>query len=257
MATNKVVTVTAASVVTGDTLEGYNFYSDQEGATPLNGGTVVTPANAAAGQTYALTDGVVHSVTAKPVGVSNGEFSAVVSNAVSVDLSSTGTVPTFTLAGGTSTWVESPTNTFTDQAGDGAYDAFAVSTTTFSGDFDFRVDFDDATNHVSAMIGISTASGNVKWNDSGNEWLYGVYQSGSTTYMRQFASGTAGDPDIGSTTTPSFTAGDTLRLVRVGSNLKAYIDTTEIHNFGTISTSDMYVHFSTGSGKVIANPTVF
>lgn len=92
MATNKVVTVTVASVVTGDTLEGYNFYSDQEGATPLNGGTVVTPANAAAGQTYALTDGVVHSVTAKPVGVSNGEFSAVVSNAVSVDLTSTDVV---------------------------------------------------------------------------------------------------------------------------------------------------------------------
>jgi hypothetical protein len=86
MATNKVVTVTNASVVTNDTLEGYNFYSDQEGATPLNGGTVVTPANAAAGQTYALTDGVVHSVTAKPVGTTNGEFTAVVSNAVTVDL---------------------------------------------------------------------------------------------------------------------------------------------------------------------------
>jgi hypothetical protein len=64
-------------------LAGYNFYSDQDGK--LNGATVA-PATAEGGVTYSLTDGVVHSVTAKPVGVSNGEFSAVVSDAVSVDL---------------------------------------------------------------------------------------------------------------------------------------------------------------------------
>lgn len=83
MATNKVVKVTVASVVTNDALSGYNFYSNQDGK--LNT-SVVTPANAANGVEYALTDGLVHQITAKPVGASNGEFAAVVSNSVQVDL---------------------------------------------------------------------------------------------------------------------------------------------------------------------------
>jgi hypothetical protein len=87
MATVKKVTVTAASVVTNDTLAGYNIYSNQDGK--LNT-SVVAPATAAAGVDYSLTDGVVHNITAKPVGTINGEFTAVSSSAVSVDLTGAG-----------------------------------------------------------------------------------------------------------------------------------------------------------------------
>jgi hypothetical protein len=84
MATNKVVTVTDPSVVTNDVLSGYNIYSDQDGLLDN-----ATPAEANAGHTVSLSDGVVHQVTAKPVGASNGEFSSVISNQFEVDLSST------------------------------------------------------------------------------------------------------------------------------------------------------------------------
>lgn len=82
---DKVITVTSPSVVTNDTLASYNNYSDQDG---LLGS--MTPAEASAGKTVTLSDGVVHQVTTKPVGTTNGEFSAVVSNAVSVDLTVSG-----------------------------------------------------------------------------------------------------------------------------------------------------------------------
>lgn len=82
MATSKVVKVTSASVGTGDTLASYNVYSDQDG---LLGN--LTAANAAdPGLTVSLTDGLVHDITAKPVGTSSGEYNAP-SNAVEVDLS--------------------------------------------------------------------------------------------------------------------------------------------------------------------------
>lgn len=81
MATNKVVTVTVASTVTNDTLASYNIYSDQDGLLDN-----MTPAEATAGHTVSLSDGVSHSVTVKPVGTSNGEFNQP-SNAVTVDLS--------------------------------------------------------------------------------------------------------------------------------------------------------------------------
>jgi hypothetical protein len=87
MATVKKVTVTAASVVTNDTLAGYNIYSNIDGK--LNT-SVVAPATANAGVDYSLTDGVIHNITAKPVGTVNGEFTAVASSAVSVDLTGAG-----------------------------------------------------------------------------------------------------------------------------------------------------------------------
>ena len=79
MATDKVVKVTNPSVGTGDTLASYNVYSDQDG---LLGN--LTAANAAdPGLTVSLTDGLLHAVTAKPVGTSSGEFNAA-SNIVEV-----------------------------------------------------------------------------------------------------------------------------------------------------------------------------
>ena len=80
---SRVITVTDPSVVTNDTLDSYNNYSDVDG---LLGS--MTPAEAAAGKTVTLNDGNVHQVTTKPVGTANGEFSAVISNAVEVDLGS-------------------------------------------------------------------------------------------------------------------------------------------------------------------------
>lgn len=79
---DRIITVTNPSVVTNDTLSGYNNYSDIDGQL----GTTMTPTEATNGHTVALSDGVVHEVTTKPVGTTNGEFSAVVSNAVTVDL---------------------------------------------------------------------------------------------------------------------------------------------------------------------------
>ena len=78
---NKVITVTTPSVGTGDTVASYNAYSDQDGSLGS-----LSVAEAAAGKTFALSDGVVHSVTVKPVGTSSGEYNAP-SNAVTVDLS--------------------------------------------------------------------------------------------------------------------------------------------------------------------------
>ena len=87
MATTKKITVTSPSVVTNDTLLGYNFYSDEDGK--LNT-TVVAPATANAGVDYSLSDGVSHNITAKPVGTANGEFAAVESEVISVDLTAAG-----------------------------------------------------------------------------------------------------------------------------------------------------------------------
>jgi len=84
MATIKKITVTVPSVVTNDTLAGYNFYSNQMGKLNTN---VVSPATAEAGVNYSLTDGVIHNITAKPVGTTNGEFTAVTSAVVVSDLS--------------------------------------------------------------------------------------------------------------------------------------------------------------------------
>jgi len=87
MATSKVVTTTVASVGTGDTLASYNIYSDQDGLLDN-----ATPAEANAGHTVSLSDGVVHSITAIPVGISSGEYATGVSNAVSVDLTTSETL---------------------------------------------------------------------------------------------------------------------------------------------------------------------
>jgi hypothetical protein len=81
----KKITVTVASTVTNDTLQGYNFYSNIQGKLNVS---VITPANATAGVDYNLTDGVSHDVTARPVGVTNGEFTSISSPIVLVDLSS-------------------------------------------------------------------------------------------------------------------------------------------------------------------------
>ena len=124
MATSKVVTVTAASVGTGDTLASYNIYSDQDGL--LDNASV---AEATAGHTVSLSDGVVHSVTVKPVGASSGEYNAA-SNAVSVDLSGGGGTLTFsTLVGLT----ESPTGTFINNGGGTHLTSYAVSNRNFCG----------------------------------------------------------------------------------------------------------------------------
>ena len=249
MATNKVVTVTAASVVTGDTLEGYNFYSDQEGATPLNGGTVVTPANAAAGQTYALTDGVVHSVTAKPVGVSNGEFSAVESSAVSVDLTSASGYFANTAYG-----IDAADAT---KVSDAEY-AFAnthdrnyrVSDLAYSGDFEFQCEVANADT-AGMVMGISTTAGKEDAKSYALEpWEYcGGIKFSAPQRFRYIISNSLTDTAVA----PTYTAGDKLRLVRVGSNLKLYVNTTELHDFGTVSTAPIYLKFSnynTGGTKV-------
>jgi hypothetical protein len=135
MATLKKVTVTAASVVSNDTLAGYNIYSDEDGK--LNG-SVVSPATAAAGVDYSLSDGVLHSITAKPVGTINGEFAAVASSPVLVDLTGTIAAPTsLTVGTPTSTtipltWVKSVTGVMVSYR---VYDD-GVLLQTFMGDVD-------------------------------------------------------------------------------------------------------------------------
>lgn len=80
---DRIITVTNPSVVTNDTLASYNNYSDIDG---LLGS--MTIGEAAAGKTVSLSDGVTHVITTKPVGTTNGEFTSIVSNAVTVDLDS-------------------------------------------------------------------------------------------------------------------------------------------------------------------------
>ena len=75
------VAVTTASQVTNDSLKEYNVYSNIDGK--LSG---VVPSSGAETQFNGLAD-VVHQITAKPVGVSNGEFASVISTQVPVDLS--------------------------------------------------------------------------------------------------------------------------------------------------------------------------
>jgi hypothetical protein len=87
MATNKTLTVTIASIGTNDTLVSYNIYSDQDGLLDN-----ATPTEATNGHIVSLSDGVLHSITAKPVGTL-GEYNNP-SNAVSVDLTVSFTAPT-------------------------------------------------------------------------------------------------------------------------------------------------------------------
>ena len=131
MATSKVVTVTAASVGTGDTLASYNIYSDQDGL--LDNASV---AEATAGHTVSLSDGVVHSVTVKPVGTSSGEYNAP-SNAVTVDLSAPSEInitPLFNIPG---EWTITGTNYINNGATSPNY---GVYNTLISGDFEIKRD---------------------------------------------------------------------------------------------------------------------
>lgn len=78
----KTITVITPSVFTEDVLAGYNFYSDQDGKLNVS---VIDTTTANSGYETELSDGLAHSVTAKPVGVATGEYNAP-SDAVNVDL---------------------------------------------------------------------------------------------------------------------------------------------------------------------------
>lgn len=102
---DKIITVTVQSIVTNDTLDSYNNYSDIDGS--LGSMTVQESID---GKEVALSNGEVHEVTTKPVGTTNGEFSAVVSNSVQVDTGAAGDVMYDTdLAGNDFTDWTSPT----------------------------------------------------------------------------------------------------------------------------------------------------
>lgn len=84
MATNKLITVTTIPTKTGDTIASYNAYSSIDG---LLG--AMTPAEAAAGKTFALSDGSSHDITVKAVWTTAGESTTNVSNIVVIDLTVT------------------------------------------------------------------------------------------------------------------------------------------------------------------------
>lgn len=97
MATNKIITVTTIPTRTGDTVASYNAYSSVDGLL----GTL-TPAEAAAGKTFALSDGASHNVTVKTVWTTAGESTTNESNIVVVDLTSSQT--TIIPGDGTTAW---------------------------------------------------------------------------------------------------------------------------------------------------------
>lgn len=82
MPTDKVIKVITIPTRTGDTVASYNAYSSVDG---LLG--VMTPAEAVAGKTFALSDGASHNVTVKAVWTTAGESTTNVSNIEVVDLS--------------------------------------------------------------------------------------------------------------------------------------------------------------------------
>lgn len=130
---NKIITVTTIPTRTGDTVASYNAYTDAPSAGTLIG--TLTPAEAAAGKTFSLTDGLHHDVTVKTVWATAGESTTNESNVVIADLT-TIAAPT-SLAAGTPTsttipltWVKSITGVMTEYR---VYDD-GVLLQTFTGD---------------------------------------------------------------------------------------------------------------------------
>lgn len=140
---DRIITVTNPSVVTNDTLASYNNYSDVDG---LLGS--MTPTEAANGKTVTLSDGSVHQVTTKPVGTTNGEFTAVVSNSVEVDLSTGVLAPLeLDIQHSTLPLVESPAGTWAGAAGAGALASCGCRSTPIAGDFEYVVDWVNISNY--------------------------------------------------------------------------------------------------------------
>lgn len=217
MATNKVITVTTPSVVTNDTLASYNAYSDQDGSLGS-----LSVAEAAAGKTFALSDGVVHSVTVKPVGTSNGEFSAVISNAVTVDLSGVGT--TYGLD-------------FTKTEVDRAYGG------TYSTADDILVEF--TFSKVSSVSGDYIFAGNGSTNVGANGH-YSLRSDGNGTFRFVFIDSET-TKIIGSST--PYAVGDVFKMTRVSGTYNVYKNGSLVGSTATVGLGTLSGYIVFGAAK--------
>lgn len=120
-------------------------------------------------------------------------------------------------------------------AGGGA-DVTAHTTTTYSGAFDVSILVEDATKSYRQIIGMdiddagdyndvpNAMAAVIQVGPSGGSWA--KYETGDTNYVAITAPAQPAN----------WTAGDKIRLVRDGSNnVKAYYNSTELHDFGTIA----------------------
>ena len=119
--------------------------------------------------------------------------------------------------------------------------AWGVSDSAFSGDFEYQVEIEE-TDSRGTMIGLSTLGTGRAYNDGVNPWDYGA-QINSVGLIRDIINGVLTD----SATTVTNTVGDKLRLVRLSNNLKLYYNSSVIKDFGTITSSDLYVLMSQSS----------
>lgn len=148
---------------------------------------------------------------------------------------------------------ESPTNFFTKTGGTNSFvDGFAVSTTTVTGAFNFRVEM-ATTDQVRVMIGVSTDGTNRAYSTA-PAWGYAAYGS-SATQIRDYISGT-----LQGTYTPpvSPAAGQYLEIRRDASNnMTMWYDGTQ-YGTTTVVSGAVYLHFMANIiGTEINNPETY
>lgn len=166
----------------------------------------------------------------------------------------TNNIPAATLTFTTSGFTEAPAGTYIKTTANGFSDGRAVTTTSFTGAFTFRVELVDSDG-LKCMIGLSSHGVNSNWNDGTNPWRFGTYNNqAATTTMRVLDNGS----QLPTVYTPPVVsgAGNYLEINRDGSDniTMSFNGTPYGGTLGTLAGA-VYLHFSTYAlGGIVYNP---